>query len=117
MGQQKFHEGGHGICYECDRPRSVVYPVDNDGRRLEVSERWTGYNHGELCRRCIKESQRGTPRLPERELPKLKQFHYPNTGCEGLASIIQHPKCVECSQSLCSCEYAFGHDCEAGYEK
>jgi len=41
--------------------------------------------------------------------PRLTLRHFPVKECDGHP---YGPKCAECGAKLCSCEHAYGHDCE-----
>lgn len=102
-------------CPECAEKRfgldesGFITGVDSEGNEVGVIAPWdewydiTYYTDQTLaCATC--------KRTIETYVPATGVWsHPPNSDCDGETFGI---KCAECEAPLCTCEYAYGHDCE-----
>lgn len=103
-------------CPECAEKRfgvngyGFITGVDSEGNEVGVIAPWdewydiTYYTDQTLaCATCKRTIETYVP------APGVWS-HPPNSDCDGETFGI---KCAECEAPLCTCEYAYGHDCEA----
>jgi RNA polymerase subunit RPABC4/transcription elongation factor Spt4 len=98
--EKRFGVNGYGF----------IVGFDSEGNEVGVIAPWDEWydleyqaNQTLVCATCERIIESFVP------VSEPEKRHAPNSDCDGETFGI---KCAECDSPLCTCEYAYGHDCE-----